>query len=79
MLDKNRIGDSKLPNSLPKSLKRLEVRMNMLESLEFVPGSIEELFADHNAIRKISASVWNSCPSSLPCPCRTIRLWILAS
>ena len=62
VLDKNRIGP-KLPNSLPKSLKRLEVRMNMLESLEFVPDSIEELFADHNSIRKISASVWNLCPS----------------
>ena len=62
VLDKNRIGP-KLPNSLPKSLKRLEVRMNMLESLEFVPDSIEELFADHNSIRKISASIWNLCPS----------------
>ena len=61
VLDKNRIGPT-LPSSLPKSLKRLEIRMNRLETLEFVPDSIEELFADHNSIRKISSSIWNLCP-----------------
>ena len=62
VLDQNKIGP-KLPCSLPNTLKRLEIRMNILESLEFVPDSIEELFADHNSIHKISSSVWISCPS----------------